>query len=372
MIAAGPVTLLSAPQPSVPGEIDTSQPPSVLTPGERERVRASVDRALEYLAWQQQADGSFPTYDSGQPGVTALCLLAFLSAGHLPGEGEYGERINHGLDYVLSCQKPNGLICRNRPAAEFVYREASHTGTYNHAMSGLVLAEAYGMVDRERAERLGPAIRQALIFTRALQGESKRHDDDRGAWRYLGRHGYSDSDLSVTAWQLTFYRSAKNAGFSVPSSYADDALEFVERCFQRQAGQFLYALHDVERHPTRGMVGAGILTMILGGRADLPALAPAGDYLLSRPFNSYNVTDREGDRFHYGAFYCSQAMYQLGGRFWEGFYPVLVSTFLSNQRADGSWGPELGPDDIFGVPYATALGVLALTTPYQLLPVFQR
>ena len=59
----------------------------VLTSQEWERVDESVDRALAWLASQQQRDGSFPTLPHGQPAVTSLCVLAFMAHGHLPGEG---------------------------------------------------------------------------------------------------------------------------------------------------------------------------------------------------------------------------------------------------------------------------------------------
>ena len=79
------------------------------------------------------------------------------------------------------------------------------------------------------------------------------------------------------------------------------------------------------------------------------------------------------DRFFYGAFFCSQAMFQLGGDYWRGFYPILLRTLTDNQRADGSWHLESwGTDRRYGNVYTTALAVLALSPPYQLLPILQR
>ena len=40
--------------------------------------------------------------------------------------------------------------------------------------------------------------------------------------------------------------------------------------------------------------------------------------------------------------------------------------------ADGSWDAESNRDGQFGNVYTTALAVLALTPPYQLLPIHQR
>src|SRR5262245_3495635 len=75
-----------------------------------QQVEKSVDRGLTWIATQQQKDGSFNTLPSGQPAITSLAIMAFLSRGHQPGLGPYGERLNRAIDFVLSCQKPNGLF----------------------------------------------------------------------------------------------------------------------------------------------------------------------------------------------------------------------------------------------------------------------
>jgi len=77
------------------------------------------------------------------------------------------------------------------------------------------------------------------------------------------------------------------------------------------------------------------------------------------------------DRYHYGALQCTQAMYQLGGKYWEKFFPPLVDTLLDNQQADGSWSPEK-MEQQYGNCYTTSLTVLSLSVPNQILPIFQR
>ena len=110
-----------------------------------------------------------------------------------------------------------------------------------------------------------------------------------------------------------------------------------------------------------------------GRRRDLLARS-AGDWLLAHPFKGFGeVMPVRDDRFFYSAYYCSQAMAQLGGRHWEQFFPALAEVLLSSQTADGSWPAEPGSGDaIFGNIYSSALAVLSLTPPYQLLPVYQR
>ncbi len=61
-----------------------------LPPEKWRQVENAVDRGLAWLSTQQAPDGSFSTFASGQPAVTSLCVLAFLSRGHQPGFGPYG------------------------------------------------------------------------------------------------------------------------------------------------------------------------------------------------------------------------------------------------------------------------------------------
>jgi hypothetical protein len=111
----------------------------------------------------------------------------------------------------------------------------------------------------------------------------------------------------------------------------------------------------------------------MGGKHGTDKAHKAGDWLLAHPFTAYGVTvGGRGDRFHYSAYYCSQAMLQLGGHYWKSFFPPLVRTLVANQTSNGSWMPETGEDAMFGGAYTTALGVLALTPPFQLLPIYQR
>jgi hypothetical protein len=66
-------------------------------------------------------------------------------------------------------------------------------------------------------------------------------------------------------------------------------------------------------------------------------------------------------------------MYQLGGVYWREFFPRTAKAVLANQRPDGSWDAERFPRDRpFGNAYSTALVVLSLGAPNQLLPIFQR
>jgi hypothetical protein len=351
----------------------------VLSAPRWDEVDRSVGQALEWLAAQQQSDGSFPTKSSGQPAVTSLCVIAFLSCGHTPGKGPYGDRLDRAVDFVLGCQRGDGLFtvdATELPAD--VWNEGTQTATYNHAIAGLMLGEVYGQTSGRQANNIQQAIERGLIYTRDLQRRPKRGAIDEWGWRYIEDVPTSSGDLggtadiSVTAWHLMFLRSARNAGFDVPESHVKEAMAFVRRCYQPETGAFSYALYANGRLPTRATTGAGVLSLFLAGRYDAAIARKSGAWILAHPFDRYNQSRlHDGDRYFYSAYYCSQATYQLGGRYWEEFYPPLVDVLIRHQAADGSWGPEM-QDAVFGNAYSTALAVLCLTPPYQLLPIYQR
>jgi hypothetical protein len=353
----------------------------VLSPEEWRRVDAAVDRALIWLAAQQRRDGSFPTVDNGQPGVTALCILAFLAHGNMPGENPYGSSIERTADYVLRCQKPSGLVSLLGPddsqLSRFVPHAVGETACYDHAIASLMLSELYGMSETSKSDRMQKAINKAIAATLEMQGWTKDNADDVGGWRYLDDANDIDSDLSVTGWQLMFLRSARNAGFDVPAKPIDDAVAYVRRCFDQEHGVFCYSVNRGESR-SRAMAGAGILALAHAGFHDAYEAQHSGDWVLENHFDEYNEFQRsapswQNDRYHYSLFMCCQGMYQLGGRYWEEFFPRTVRTLLANQQRDGSWPVErYNRDGRFGNAYTTALVILSLGAPNQFLPIFQR
>jgi hypothetical protein len=304
-------------------------------------------------------------------------MMAFIAHGHVPGKGPYGTLLERATDYVLSCQQQNGLLTKLGPYGPVINRQVGHEiggcATYNHAISSLVVSEVYGMSPASRARRLEAAIRKALVATLEMQVWPKDSPADRGGWRYVDNFDDVESDLSVTGWQLMFLRSARNAGFEVPTDRIDDAVAFVKRSFDGRQGVFIYSTRRPSR--TRSMAGAGILALAHAGFHNSEEARRAGDWLLAHGFERYNATmpGQSSDRYHYGLFTCCQAMYQLGGKYWEQFYPPAVEAVLANQQTDGSWPVDSQYHDApYGNAYSTALVVIMLGAPNQLLPIYQR
>jgi hypothetical protein len=356
-------------------------PADVLSREEWKRVDDGVERALTWLAGQQQPDGSFPTLEAGQPGVTSLCVMAFMAHGHVPGDATYGRRLERATDFVIASQKENGLLSRVGPDGPTITRDVVHeigeAAAYNHAISALTLSELYGMSEAERATRIQKVVAKALTASLTMQRWPKDKLDE-GGWRYVGNPvNGGDSDLSITGWELMFLRSARNAGFDVPKESIDDAVGYIRRCYSKKYGSFVYMRGNGDFR-SRAMAGAGILALAHAGFHGAPEAAQSADWLLKYNFDRYNqlAPFRDQwpiDRYHYGLFNSCQGMYQLGGRYWEAFFPRAVRSVLDNQQSDGSWPAESHFNDApFGNAYTTALVVLSLGAPNQFLPIFQR
>jgi hypothetical protein len=333
----------------------------------REPMDDSIERGLVFLRNLQQTDGSWPGSGlgilgmggrgNGDAAVSSLAVMAFLSAGHVPGEGKHGEAIEKGIRYVMTQQQRNGL---------FAGAQGGMTEMYCHGICTLMLAEAAGMTEGKLAEELRKRLEAAV--TCILAGQRKGVSTDAGGWRY--RMVGTDADLSVTGWQLMALRGARNLGCDVPADRIKAAVEYVKRCHDSGSGGFRYTTNAQLTVPC---TGTGILAMELCGKEyhRSPEVLKAGGYILRTNLNPSSA------HFFYGIYYTSQGMFQLGGNEWKTYRPRLHDLLLRQNppRADGSWhaGSQMAYDDLrWGPSYCTAMAILALTVEYRYLPIYQR
>lgn len=312
----------------------------------------AIRRALDYLKASQKPDGAWEAGFGKATSVTSLSVLAFLAAGHVPGEpGPYRESVERGIRYVLTHQKPNGLIVSN----------TSHGPMYCHGISTLMLAEVVGMsADPALAEEARTALSKAVDLILKAQDLSKGKSHE-GGWRYQPTS--RDSDLSVTGWQVMALRAAKGAGCNVPSGQIDRALAYVKHCAVHDGGGFSYQPGGGPNNPR---TGTGILALEICGAHLTPEAVAGAEYLLKHPPRWAN------EYFFYEAYYCSQATFQVGDKYFDAYYPKLAAILVERQEGDGSWLSGDGNDRSGGRPYCTAMGVLALAVEYRYLPIYQR
>jgi hypothetical protein len=321
-----------------------------IEPADQTPVEKAVDRALEFLQRNQDSDGGWSAgRDQKSPAITGLAVMAFLSAGHIPGEGKYGDTVQRGVEWVLQHQQSNGLLAN-----------VGHQEMYHHGICTLMLAEVAGMTEGKPAE----VIRRRLELAVAVILKGQRTlGQDRGGWRYMvaGR----DSDISVTGWQVMALRAAKNLGCDVPAERIDMAIDYIKRCQDGNTGGFRYM---VNAHTTIPCTGTSILALEICGKQlhRAPELLKAGAFLLQHP------PQMGQNHLFYSVYYGSQAMFQLGGQYWESYRTKLQELLLNNQNSNGSWLATDSDSREYGPKYCTAMGVLALTVEYRYLPIYQR
>lgn len=368
---AGMVILAIILLPQTASAQPSSESSGLLTREQWGQLEKGVDRGLQYLATRQDANGSFHTLEIGQPGITSLCILAYLSRGHVPHQGKYGDLLDRAIKYVVNSQQSDGLLF-GLPVQNREWGDRRHkTGAYNHAIAGVMLAEVYGMMQGEQSDDIGHAIVKAIKFSIGQQTRRKPYPEEKGGWRYLVSTG-NDADLSVTAWEIMFLRAARNAGFDVPVENIDMAMDYVRRIYVPETGTFPYGIQGMRNQQTRAMAGSGILLLSLGGEHHTDMAKATGEWIKRHRFTRYNQIVYPSEHYHYGAYYCSQAMFQLGGKDWQEFYPRFMEVHLAGQQGNGSWPPEPNRDGEYGETYTTSLMILSLTPPFQLLPIYQR
>ncbi len=322
---------------------------------EERRVDSAVARALEYLAKTQKPSGCWESDAYGEStATTSLGVMAFLAAGHVPGKGPYAEQIERGIDWVVDHQRSgkydDGLLA---------YR-TSHGPMYSHGVSTLMLAEVAGMVSPERSKRVRAALEKAVRVILTAQNVPKS-ERNSGGWRYQIRS--SDSDLSVSGWQLLALRAAKNLGCDVPAENIDRAVAYVKRCNSAEEKGFAY---QPGGSITSVRTGTGILALEICGEHHCDEALRGAEYLLQNPLR-YDET-----YYFYGVYYCGVGMFQMGGKYWPAMRDQIRKVLLEKQAPDGSWIAGNGSEKRIGAVYTTTMAVLSLTVEYQYLPIYQR
>ena len=312
------------------------------------QVEASVERALKYLAASQQPDGTYRSSRGRSVGIVSLVGMAFLSAGHTPGYGEYSKNIDRCIDYVLRGQKVNGLIDRG---------DSGNGLMYAHNIATLFLSECSGMVAPEEQETLERVLGRAtglILRSQALRKDRKH----QGGWRYKPES--TDSDLSCSGWALMALRSGKLNGANIPDKAIESAVEYVLRNHDKKTGTFGYT--NTYSH-AETLTGCGLLCLELCGLHGTESTFRSGDYILS-----LRSDNPKRNHEFYANYYNAQAMFQLGGQYWEKYADWMYSEYLPRQTSYGGWGKNQN----FGDAYVTSMVILSFTVPYRQLPIYQR
>jgi len=222
---------------------------------------------------------------------------------------------------------------------------------YCHGFATVFLAEVYGAAPDDR-------VREAL--TRAIR-LIENTQNPQGGWRYSPVP--LSADISVTICCLMGLRAARNAGVKVSKKTIASGIAYVKGC-QNSDGSFTYMFHG---RPLKNRGGggyaraaAGLCSMFYCGIYE-GAETDKGLEYLRQQFRNLRQS-----HFMYAQYYAAQAFHQAGGADWRDYYRFMRDHFLKRQRPDGSWAGEISGE------YCTAMALIVLEMPNELLPIFQR
>jgi prenyltransferase beta subunit len=318
-----------------------------------EATKKATGKALDWLARQQNEDGSFS--DGGyahNTAITGFAMLAFMSRGNLPNQGTYGPEVSKAARFLAAAQrKSDGYIVGARGG-----------NMYCHAMATLALCELWGQTGDDE---LKPVVTQAIDLIVRCQ-------NSQGGWRYEPQP--TGADISVTIMTVMALRSGKNAGLHVPNDTFKKAMAYIKSCYRPTQSGFTYQPNSGQPGFARTAAGCCILFLTANYEAKEGGGALGAKELAEKEFpGAIDYLKRNFEtpmHFYYGQYYAVHAMQQVGGKDWEDWYARVNDWFLPKQGADGSWSQtsrrEVGP------VYQTSIAVIALSTPEHYLPIFQR
>ncbi len=345
--------------------------PEIISP----QVKSSVEKATAWLLKQQQPSGYFSEQKTNQSprrgdvpshsaAMTALSIMGLASVGHLPGnptpEGAAAER---ALKFIVDNVEPddNGYLGRS-----------DRSRMYGHGIISLMLTEMVGMSGSEAMDKKVRAMTEQAIKLIIRAQQAPKSEANRGGWRY--EPSSSDSDISVSVWQLMALRAAKNSGIDVPKEAIDNAIAYIKRSYRaerdsngqlkQQEAAFSYEPYGGRQ--TFSTTAAGLLSLQVSGQYDVPEVLGSSNWLLKFP------PEVNEPWFYYGCYYYAQGMYQRGGDHAATARQKTEQMLVGAQSAEGAWYPRNGNEKSAGPVYATSLALLSLSVYHHFLPIYQK
>ena len=274
-------------------------------------TEASVMKALRWLKYIQNADGSMPGRD--QAAATGFAVLTFLAHGETPASEEFGPTVRKALDYLVNSvyvvMDKDGQEAKD-PNGETPYvRMSGATGSeYGFLIGTYALCEAYGVTQNSNVRAAAEK-----CLSRIIRGQAPT-----GGWNYnmarRPRDGGASDDISFGGWAMQALKSGEMAGLHLPG--LDDCIRKSVRClktrnYSEKAG-FVYRATVNHKGGGGGLGGVGCLCLQLFGhgkdREVANALRVMTDWLptLDRKHMS------GGDSSQYYSYYASSCKYQAG------------------------------------------------------------
>ena len=310
----------------------------------------AIRSGLTWLRAQQDGDGAVGGSGRNSTALTSMAVMAHLAAGHALHDPEHGPWLRRSVEFVLGQQEDNGYL-----------GERDGSRMYGHGIALLMLAEALGMCDDpglDESLRDGLTRAVAISVHAAQVDKNERH---RGGWRY---HPHaSDSDLSLSGWHLMGLHAAQQVGITVPEDVIIAAVAYAARLTDDR-GQVGYQKPGQDRPGLRGL---GMLSFVIGGREDDPAVDAIATRIRSDPIRW------QGRWLFYRVYYDAIGMSQARPHLWQIYRSRLISMLVEHQHDEGYWpSPPGGNEGSHGPVYCTSMSLLALAVDRHVLPSYQR
>lgn len=333
-------------------------------------VKQCVDKAVAWLLAQQRTQGCFLDENRGDAvpqhsgAISAMVIMALSSVGHMPTDPTpEGRAVAKAMKFMVDSIVPNdegylGISDRSR--------------MYGHGIMSLMYAEMVGQSqDEEMDRKIRARLKRAIDLIMRSQDVNKS-EANRGGWRY--EPGSSDSDISVSVWQVMALRAAKNAGLDVPKEAVDKAVAYIKRSYRSDRNpdgtpkdmEAAFSYEPYGGRQTFSTTAAGILSLQVCAQYEAPEVIGGAAYLLKNP------PAPSEPWFFYGTYYYAQGMYQRGGEQASIARQKTEQMLLELQQPNGSWQPRNGNERSAGPVYATALALLSLSVHHHFLPIYQK
>jgi hypothetical protein len=333
-------------------------------------VKQCVDKAVSWLVSQQRTQGCFldenrtESVPQHSGAMTALAIMGLTSVGHMPTDPTpEGRAVARGLRFMTE-----NIV----PTDEGYLGQTDRSRMYGHGIMTLMFAEMLGMsLDDEMDKKIRTRVQRAVEMILRSQDVIKS-EANRGGWRY--EPGSSDSDMSVSVWQVMSLRAAKNAGLDVPKEAIDKAVAYIKRSYRSDRNpdgtprdmEASFSYEPYGGRQTFSTTAAGVLALQVCGQYEAPETLGGSNYLLKNPPAPNEAW------FFYGNYYFAQCMYQRGGEHAAQARQKTEKMLLDLQQPTGAWLPRNGNERSAGPVYATSLGLLSLSVHYHFLPIYQK
>lgn len=345
--------------PAAPPAGGTDTGAEFITP----ETQAAIDRGLATIAACQAEDGSFADANRGSgsvAGITGLCGLALMAAGHQPGRGKYARNVSRAVNFMLR-------VGAGRTPGYLTAQEGfggHQSGMYSHGFASLFLAEVCGMMPTaDRQKQVRALLEQATAF-------AVRAQNNQGGWRYNPTP--NDADVSVTVAFMMALRAARNAGVFVRKDVIRAGAAYIRGCQVALDGGFSYFKgqgFSAFARSAAAVVGLYSASVPEDEERNARAIDRGLRYLQGFvPGRQFNQREVPQQHYYYGHYYAALAMWTAGGDYWRTWFPAVRDELLARARAGGgNWS-----DPFNGTAYATAMSLIVLQLPNNYLPILQK